>query len=283
MMLQQVPVLALVFALVAVAGWFGLQWLQPRWEQQLATYVGWMLARREEMFEPMSALLARRIVIGGTVGGALLGFAMGGPLLGLILTIAGYNAPYGWLRFAGRRRLKKLDDQLVDGLILMANGLKSGLTLLQAIELGAEELNRPARDEFGRLLKEIRLGTAIDDALAAMAERIPLPDLEIAVHSILTLRETGGNLAETFMTVAQTIMDRKKVEGRIEALTAQGVYQGYMVSAMPFLLCGLFYVMDPDYIMPLFTTPLGWMICAVVVLLDIAGFWLIMKVVRVDV
>ena len=69
-----------------------------------------------------------------------------------------------------------------------------------------------------------------------MTERVPLPDLEIAVHSIVTLRETGGNLSETFMTVANTIVERKKVEGKIGALTAQGLYQGFGMCAMPFVM-----------------------------------------------
>ena len=116
-----------------------------------------------------------------------------------------------------------------------------------------------------------------------MTERVPLPDLEIAVHSIVTLRETGGNLSETFMTVANTIVERKKVEGKIGAVTAQGLYQGVGMCAMPFVLVAIFYVMNPALTSLLFTTPLGWVIWLIVIVMDALGMWAIMKVVKVDV
>lgn len=280
---QAVPLLAAVFVLVALATWASVGWLVPAAERKLVGYVAWMRARSDEMFEPLGERHARWIVVGATLVGGALGFGLGGVLLGAPFAVVGYFAPAGWMRYRAAQRMKRLDDQLVDGFILMANGLKSSLTLLQAIELAATELPRPAVDEFGVLLKEIRLGTGIDEALLAMAGRLPLPDLEIAVHSILTLRQSGGNLSETFMTVANTIVDRKKVEGKIQALTAQGLYQGYAVAAMPFAFAAILNFMDPGFMEPLFTTALGWLICAVIVLLDAAGFWMVLKIVKVDV
>lgn len=283
MTMQGLPLLALVFVLVTLATWASIGWLVPAVDRRIVAYVAWIRARSEEMFEPIEERSARWIVIGATGVGGILGLGLGGFVLAPILGLVGYLAPTGWMRYRVTQRTKRLDDQLVDGFILMANSLKAGLTLLQAIELAATELPRPASDEFGVLLKQIRLGTGIDDALLAMAGRLPLPDLEIAVHSILTLRQSGGNLSETFMTVANTIVDRKKVEGKIQALTAQGLYQGYAVAAMPFAFGAILNFMDPGFMEPLFTTVLGWLICAVIVLLDVAGFWMVLKIVKVDV
>ena len=280
---QALPVLVAVFVLVTAATWASLGRLVPAVEGRVASYADWIVERAAEMFEPIEHRRAQWIVAGATLGAGVLGFALGGVILCPVFAIAGYLAPAGWMRYRATQRLKRLDDQLVDGFILMANGMKSGLTLLQAIELAAGELPRPAADEFGVLLKEIRLGTSIDDALLAMAGRLPLPDLEIAVHSILTLRQSGGNLSETFMTVANTIVDRKKVEGKIQSLTAQGLYQGYAVAAMPFVFAALLNFMDPEFMDPLFSTGLGWLICAVIILLDVAGFWMVLKIVKVDV
>jgi tight adherence protein B len=103
------------------------------------------------------------------------------------------------------------------------------------------------------------------------------------VHSIVTLRETGGNLSETFMTVASTIVERKKVEGKIGSLTSQGLYQGYAMCAMPFVLGALFYVIEPEYMEPMLTTGLGWAMWVAVIALDLMGVWLILKIVKIDV
>lgn len=275
--------LALVFLLVTAATWLLLSRFGPAMETRVTAYADWIVECSTEMFDPIAQRRARLIILVATGGATVLGLALGGWFFALLFGCVGYLAPWGWMRYRANQRIKRLDDQLVDGFILMANGLRSGLTLMQAIELAADELPPPAADEFGVVLKEIRLGTSIDDGLVAMSERLPLPDLEIAVHSILTLRQSGGNLSETFMTVANTIVDRKKVEGKIQALTAQGLYQGYAVASMPFVFGALLNLMDPEYMQPLFTTAIGWMICAIIVLLDVAGFWLVLKVVKVDV
>jgi tight adherence protein B len=132
-------------------------------------------------------------------------------------------------------------------------------------------------------MNELRLGRLIDDALRELAVRLELPDLEIAVHSIVTLRETGGNLSDTFMTVARTIVERKKVEGKIQSLTAQGVYQGAALCAMPFVFGAVFYFMDPAYMAPMFSTALGWAVWIVITILDALGMWMILKIVKIDV
>jgi tight adherence protein B len=151
------------------------------------------------------------------------------------------------------------------------------------VELAATESKKPIVQEFEKVLKEVQLGQSIDHALMHMSERVALPDLELAVHSIVTLRETGGNLSETFMTVANTIVERKKVEGKIGSLTSQGLYQGYAMCAMPFIMGAMFYLMDPNYMRPMLTTGLGWALWVAVIVLDVLGMWLVMKIVKVDV
>src|SRR5262249_28171206 len=152
-----------------------------------------------------------------------------------------------------KRRLKKIDDQLVDTLQMMANALKSGLNLQGSLELVVREMKPPISDEFGRLVKEINFGRLIDDALRRFAERVPLEDVQLAVDSVLTLRETGGNLSETFQVIASTIVERKKVQGKIASMTAQGMTQGVVVCLMPVALMLLFSFIDPTYMRPFFT------------------------------
>jgi tight adherence protein B len=103
------------------------------------------------------------------------------------------------------------------------------------------------------------------------------------VTSVNILKETGGNLAETFDTIVLTIRDRIKVEKKIEAMTAQGFYQGVLVMCIPPVLGVVFYETDPDFMRPLFTTPGGWVIILAIMILESLGFFVIMKVIKIDV
>jgi tight adherence protein B len=278
----EILTLAVVFAAAAFVAWVATGRLAPWWQRRTANYVDWIVNEHKRLFEPISPAQARRLVNISIFVPAAIGWAAVGPVFGVLCAIGGAFLPKALVRYRGWRHGQRLDNQLGEALILMANAMKAGLTLLQAIEIAAEELRPPLVDEFRVLLKEIRLGRGIDDALMSMAERLKMPDLEIAVHSIVTLRETGGNLSETFMTVAQTITDRKKVEDKIKTVTAQGVYQGVMLCAMPWVMAVIFYVMDPTYMAPMFR-PLGYLVWTTVIILDALGMWMILKVVKIDV
>jgi tight adherence protein B len=112
---------------------------------------------------------------------------------------------------------------------------------------------------------------------------VPLDDLGLAIDSILTLRETGGNLSESFQVIAHTIVERKKVQGKVKAMTAQGMSQGVLVCLMPIALLLVFAFIDASFIRPFFTTPLGFLMLAVVFVLDGLGIWMMFKLVKVDV
>jgi tight adherence protein B len=103
------------------------------------------------------------------------------------------------------------------------------------------------------------------------------------VSSVNILKETGGNLAETFSTIVQVVRERQKVEKKIEAMTAQGIMQGVIISVIPFAILGIFVVVDPAYVMPLFTKPLGWFFLLLMVGLIAIGGILIRKLVTIKV
>ena len=103
------------------------------------------------------------------------------------------------------------------------------------------------------------------------------------VTAVNILKETGGNLAETFDTIVTTIRERIKVQNKISALTAQGFNQGVIVMMIPPILGFSFYQTDPDFMRPLFTTPIGWIFILAIVLLEVVGFFVIMKIVKIDV
>jgi tight adherence protein B len=253
-----------------------------------ATYASWIVDEFDRMFEAVTVDRARKFITAMTLGGLLVGFLFGNQLasrifFAIFLGGLGYFLPRFFVVWRRHQRLDRIDDQLVDALRLMSNGLKAGLSLQQALELAVRETKPPIADELARVVKEIHLGRLMDDALRRFAERVPLEDVRIVVDSILTLRETGGNLSETFDVVANTIIERKKVSGKIKSMTAQGMTQGFIMCMMPPGMLLLFTFIDPTYTAPLFNTLLGWLVLAVVAGLDALGFFLMMKIVQVDV
>jgi tight adherence protein B len=253
------------------------------WSKRIHTYSTWMAMEFESMFEEMTVEKARRFITIVIVSAAVFGYLLGGWFLAIILGVVGFLAPRGFVMMKRNRRLKTIDNQLVDALLLMSNALKSGLTLQQALELAARELKPPISDEIARIVKEIHLGRLTDDALRRFSERVPLPDVILTVDSILMLRETGGNLSETFDVIAHTVVERKKVEGKISAMTAQGMTQGVVMCLMPIVLMVLFSTLDATYMRPFFTHPIGWLLLILIFVLDGLGMWLMVKLVKVDV
>ena len=283
MVLLKPFVLLIVFGAVLVVFQIGIPGLTPWWNRRIERYVNWMLGVYKKLEEPAEPAWARRTITLSIFGPAFVFIALGAWPIGLLAAVVGGAGPYAWVRYRGHLHTQALDNQLVDVLVLMANSLKAGLSLQQALELAATESRKPIAGEFEKVMREIQLGQSVDRALLNMSERVELPDMEIAVHSIVTLRETGGNLSETFMTVANTIVERKKVEGKIAALTSQGVYQGLSMCAMPFILGAIFYVMDPGYMHFMLTSAIGWALWVAVFILDALGMWMIVKIVRIDV
>jgi tight adherence protein B len=278
-----VTLLALVLFVVSSGEQLGL-W----WDARTKKYASWMAIEFDSMFQDVTVDRAQRwismTVLGAFVMGVLAGGGVIGRLaMGLVFGGLGYFLPRLFVMYLRFKRLATIDDQLVDALLLMSNALKAGLSLQQAMELVVREMKPPISDEFGRVIKEIHLGVLTDDALRHIRERVPLEDMRLAVDSILTLRETGGNLSETFEVISKTIVERKKVQGKIKTLTAQGMAQGVLICMMPPGLILLFSLMDENYMKPMFNTPIGWAMLATVFLLDAVGLYMMFKLVQVDV
>lgn len=208
---------------------------------------------------------------------------LAGILLGSLVTIIGWSLPKIIMKNLWEKRCNNLVDQMVDGMTIMSNGIKAGQSLTQSMERVVENMNGPLPQEFGLVLNKIRLGMATEEALNEFGERIPRPDVQMFVTSVVILKETGGNLAETFQTITTTVRERQKVEKKIQALTAQGTMQAIIISLVPFFLLAMFYVVDRNYVAPLFDKPLGWFFLVIMLALQIFGLVVMKKIVTIKV
>lgn len=206
-----------------------------------------------------------------------------GMVLGSLLCYGGWLAPKAIMLNLFERRCSRLTDQMVDGMTIMSNGIKAGQSLTQSMERVVENMSGPLAQEFKLVLNKIRLGMSVEDSLNEFGERIPRQDVQMFVTAVNILKETGGNLAETFQTIVTTVRERQKVEKKIQALTAQGQMQAIIITLVPFLLLGMFLVVDPNYVMPLFTRPLGWVALGLMLILQVIGLVVMKKIVTIKV
>lgn len=206
-----------------------------------------------------------------------------GLIFGAIFTLLGWNLPKHVVKYLYEKRCNLFTSQMVDAMTILSNGVKAGLSVTQSMDRVVKNLGNPISQEFRLVLSQNQLGQTIEDALTELAERIPRADVHMFVTSVNILKETGGNMAETFQTITFTIRERQKIEKKIEALTAQGVMQGIIISCIPFILLGVFFAVDPNYIMPLFNTTLGLIALMVVITLQVIGGLMIKKVVTIKV
>lgn len=230
--------------------------------------------------EPRQVL---RLNLCGLSALAAAGWWLAGPLCAAAAAVAGFFAPAALIRLLRRRRVARFDGQLAEALQQMANALRAGFTLQQAIDQVGREAAAPLRHEFGLFIKEVKLGVPVDDALGAMAGRVGSQDLDLLATSTAIARQLGGNLAELFEGIAATLRERFRLEGRIAALTSQGKLQGVIVASLPLFVAAFLHWYRPDLLGPMFESAYGYVLAGAIVLLQAAGFILIRRLSAIDV
>lgn len=182
-----------------------------------------------------------------------------------------------------KRREQAFISQLPDMLQGTSTAMRSGASLNQALESVIAESSDPIKQEFDLFLREIRVGVSFNEALDNLYQRIPLMDLNLVISGMKISREIGGNLAETLERMADTLRRKLEMEGKIDALTAQGRAQGYVMTGLPILLGLVLYQMEPEQMSLLWKEWYGWVVISIVVVLEIIGFFFIRKIVNIDV
>jgi tight adherence protein B len=278
---------ALVFLFAAASVFFlafvALDVLHKAFKQYQARYVTKSINDLSGMFlfiEPGQILLLNSAAL---LLCALAGFWLGGAFFAALASVAGFFAPAVALRFYRDRRIQKFNAQLTEALQQMANALRAGLTFPQAMNEIGRQSDAPLRQEFGLFSKEVKLGVSLEQAMVNLASRVGSDDLELVATSTNIARQLGGNLSEMFETIAATIRERFRLEGKIAALTSQGKLQGLVVASLP-LFIGLFFnSYRPDLLQPMFETAYGYILVSTIILLEAIGFLLIRRIVAIDV
>ena len=166
------------------------------------------------------------------------------------------------------------DSTLADSLTVLASSLRAGHSLLQAIAHVAEEADDRVSAEWHETVRRTRLGIAVEDALDEMVVRVGNRDLQWIALVARVQHQAGGNMAEMFDIVAETVRQRHRLRDQIQALTAQGRMSRWVLTIMPFAMAAMFFVLSPTYIQQLYS-PLGLLLVVVsCVSVMIGSFWL---------
>jgi tight adherence protein B len=182
---------------------------------------------------------------------------LGGIIQAIAFGLLGYFIPQFYLGYRQRKRLKAFNDQLGDTLVLMANALKTGYSMAQALDVVANKASPPMNQEFDRVVKEVNLGAGIEESLARMVRRTESGDLDMVATAIAINRKIGGNLSEILESISETIRERVRIKGEMSTMTAQARGSGYMITALPIVLGVFMYFVTPAYFAPMLGSPIG--------------------------
>ncbi|MFT3707469.1 MAG: type II secretion system F family protein [Archangium sp.] len=257
--------------------------LGKAYEQYQERYIVKSMNDLSDMFlfiDPRQMLVlnvASMIILGG------FSYLLVNPLVAIGMFIFGFFLPMMMVKHYRKRRIVKFNTQLVDALQAMANAFKAGLTFQQSIEQVSKDSFPPLQQEFGLFVKEAKLGVPLEEALNNMSKRVGSDDLELVATATNISRQLGGNMAEMYETLSTTIRERFRLEGKIDALTAQGKLQGWVVSAMPLIIGLVLNWMRPDLMQPMLDHIFGYVLVAAIMIMEILGVLLIRRITNIDI
>jgi tight adherence protein B len=252
-----------------------------------------LLRRQEHQFDlvlrqrllldvsPRAAMIAAGVV--ALALALALFFATGGMLGAFIGLALGLALPPLVLQYLKKRRLARLEGQLVDGIQTLASGVRAGLNLVQAMQLVARDGPIPLRQEFAHMLREYEYGMPLEDAMTKAADRIGSGDFRLLFSALRTHRERGGDLGETLDRIADSIREIQRLEHRVKTLTAQGRATARFMGAMPIVVLMFLYLFQSESVQAMFADGIGKLILAAMLVLNVLGFLWIKKIVSLDI
>lgn len=201
----------------------------------------------------------------------------------LLPAVLGFYAILLHFRRKARRRAREFEQKLLDLVMGLANGLRAGMALPQALEVISRDIGGPLQEEMSIALSEYRLGIELPEALDHVYRRIPAEDLKLLITSLRLSQQTGGSMADVLDHMTETIRQRVAFQEKLATLTAQGRFESIAIALMPLAAFVILYLLDPDLMSPLVTTGAGWCALGIAATLETLGFLIIRKIMSVEV
>ncbi|WP_294646188.1 type II secretion system F family protein [uncultured Aureimonas sp.] len=216
----------------------------------------------------MRAFVSASIALGLVM--MLVALVMGAPLLlaaGLGV-VGGLGVPRWFLTFMRKRRQKKFTEEFANAIDVVVRGIRSGLPLNDTLRMVAAETPEPVRSEFARIVEGLQIGLSMTEAVERLYQNMPLPETNFFAIVVSIQSQAGGNLGEALSNLSRVLRERKRMKGKIQAMSMEAKASGAIIGALPFIVGFLVYLTSPDYIGILFATSMGNIVLAC------AGFWM---------
>jgi len=204
-------------------------------------------------------------------------------VFGAVAVLAGAILPYSYVSFQRSKRFGKFEELFPEAIDTLARAVRAGHAFTTALELIANEISDPVASEFRKLFEEQKFGMPVRDALLNLTERVPLVDVKFFVTAVMLQRETGGNLAEILDNLSYMIRERFKILRQVRVHTAQGRLTMLLLMLLPPLIVAIMLVVNPAFIRPLFTDPMGHTLIVVGIILQTVGYFVIRRVIQIQV
>ncbi|MGZ3408241.1 MAG: type II secretion system F family protein [Polyangia bacterium] len=264
-----------------------LQGWTPFWNgfrDKWRAYEKWANDELRSLYSPLRArdfaLRHVGVILAGLLTGGVL---LGSWVYGIILAgFFGYM-PVIWMERKKSKRRKALNDQLDATLQSMANTILVTQNLEDAFATIAQHFDPPISQEADIVVKQVRLGTPMDEALRDFAGRCHSRNVDAIVTALTVGRQTGGELPKVLETTAGVLRETMRVEGVMESKTSEGKAQVWVMGMLPFVFGGALQIIDPEWMQPLFKDPIGWAIILFACFLEAVGIALVRKFTRIDV
>jgi tight adherence protein B len=215
---------------------------------------------------------------------AVVGFVAGGNLLfGWAGGLLGFFIPYAYASHMRTKRFAKFEEKFPEAIDTLARAVRAGHAFTTALEMIANEVSEPVAGEFRQLYEEQKFGLPVRDALVNLADRVPLVDVKFFVTAVMLQRETGGNLAEILDNLSYVIRERFKILRQVRVHTAQGRLTMVLLMALPPTIVLIMQILNPGFIRPLFTDPIGHALIVGGITLQTLGYFFIRRIIRIQV
>jgi tight adherence protein B len=200
-----------------------------------------------------------------------------------VALLVGFVLPYSYVSYKRNKRFEKFEELFPEAIDTLARAVRAGHAFTTALEMITSEVADPIAGEFRQLFEEQKFGMPVRDALFNLTDRVPLVDVKFFVTAVMLQRETGGNLAEILDNLSYVIRERFKIQRQVRVYTAQGRLTMALLMGMPPIIVVVMLLLNPGFIHPLFADPIGHTLLVAGITLQTVGYFVIRKIIRIQV
>ncbi len=196
------------------------------------------------------------------------------PVFAVLLSVFLLCGPWYVLRRMAQRRRQKLEDQLADAMVMLANAVRAGLSLAQSMDVLAAQCPSPINYEFRQIVGEYNMGKPLEQTLQEARTRLRSENFDLFAAAMMASHQSGGRLNEIVERIAVAVLEMQRLERKVQAETAQARKSAVYMAIAPVFILVVYYFVDPKSTMDLFHEPMGHLILAAAVVFDVvAYFW----------